>query len=144
MKQVTLILLLLIAPISAKADPSIELLEVMGGKGQIQQMHNQFIAMLSRGNPGMTANQNVIKERAEKYLSWDEMKVGLSAVYKKHFTDAEIKELLKFYKTPVGKKSIEKMPILFREGSEVGFNLARKYEPQLKQMLDEAQPKETK
>lgn len=144
MKRATLLLLLLITAMSVKADPAIELLEVMGGKGQIQQMHNQFIAMLSRGNPGMAANQNVIKEWAEKYLSWDEMKIGLSAVYKKHFTEAEIKELLKFYKTPVGKKSIEKMPILFQEGSEVGFNLARKYEPQLKQMLDEAQPKGSK
>ena len=144
MKRITLICLLLALPLLANADPTVELLEVMGGKDQMQQMHNQFITMMARANPGMATHQDVVKKWAEKYLSWDEMKTGLSAVYKKHFTDAEIKELLKFYKTPIGKKSIVKMPVLFREGSEVGLNLAQKYQPQLKQMLDEALAAQTK
>lgn len=142
MKNLTLIFVLLITPMTVKADASIELLEVMGGKEQMHQLHQQFITMLARGNPGLAAHQDVIKQWAEKYLTWDEMKTGLSAVYKKHFTESEIKELLAFYKTPTGKKSIEKMPLLFREGSEVGVKQAEKYQPQLQQMLEQAQAKD--
>ena len=135
MKRILIICLLLTLPMAVKADATAELLEVMGGKNQMQQMQNQFIGILTRSNPEMAKHQGTIQQWAEKYLTWEEMSAGMTAVYKKHFNDNEIKQLLDFYKTPIGKKSIEKMPILFRDGSEVGLNMAKKYQPELNRML---------
>jgi hypothetical protein len=41
-------------------------------------------------------------------------------LYHKYFTDAEVKEMIRFYSTPLGKKTIETMPALLSEGFEVG------------------------
>ena len=50
------------------------------------------------------------------------------AIYDKHFNEEEVKGLLAFYESPLGKKVIEKMPLIMQEsmlagqqwGSEVG------------------------
>ncbi len=51
-------------------------------------------------------------------------------IYSKHFTHDEIKELLKFYKTPTGKKVILVMPRVMQEnvamGQRWGTELGRK------------------
>lgn len=41
-------------------------------------------------------------------------------LYHKYFTGAEVKEMIRFYSTPLGKKTIETMPALLNEGFEVG------------------------
>jgi uncharacterized protein len=41
-------------------------------------------------------------------------------IYMKHFTEADILELLKFYQTPVGQKLIEKTPVITQESMQVG------------------------
>jgi len=67
------------------------------------------------------------------------MKAGLVKVYKRHYSDQEIKALLAFYNTPVGKKSIDLLPTLFAEGAQVGNNIALKYQPKLLEMLSAAE-----
>jgi len=41
-------------------------------------------------------------------------------LYHKYFTGAEIKELIRFYSTPLGKKAIESMPALMGEAIALG------------------------
>ncbi len=41
-------------------------------------------------------------------------------IYEEHLTHAEIKELIRFYETAVGRKLIQVMPDLIRESMEVG------------------------
>lgn len=41
-------------------------------------------------------------------------------IYAKHFTAQELDELIAFYKTPIGKKLIEKLPIITSESMEKG------------------------
>ena len=41
-------------------------------------------------------------------------------IYQRHFTDAEVFDLLAFYSTPTGKKLIETQPILMAEGMQAG------------------------
>ena len=51
-------------------------------------------------------------------------------LYQKYYTDEEIEELIAFYNTPIGKKSISIMPQLMQEsmliGQEWGKELAQK------------------
>jgi uncharacterized protein len=41
-------------------------------------------------------------------------------LYHKYFTGAEVKEMIRFYSTPLGKKTIETMPALLNESFEIG------------------------
>ena len=41
-------------------------------------------------------------------------------IYARYFTLSEIEELLDFYRTPIGRKTIEVMPLLTQESMQVG------------------------
>ncbi|WP_370279966.1 DUF2059 domain-containing protein [Pontibacterium sp.] len=126
---------MLLLSINAYAEPIDELIEIVGGKNQIQQMHNQMIEIMAASNPQLANHRAVIKAWADKYFTWEELKPGMVQVYKKYYSDAEIVRLLEFYKSPVGRKSVELMPVMFSEGGKVGQQVALKYQPQLIEML---------
>ncbi len=43
-----------------------------------------------------------------------------SELYARHFTAAELDEIIGFYQTPVGRKAIEKLPVIAQEAIVVG------------------------
>lgn len=47
-------------------------------------------------------------------------------IYEKHFTEADIKAIIAFYNTPVGKKFIMKQPVIQQESFKVGSAWGRK------------------
>ncbi|REG85443.1 DUF2059 domain-containing protein [Algoriphagus antarcticus] len=60
---------------------------------------------------------------------WDEFKKEFSSeklieltapIYEKHYTDSEIVELLEFYKSPIGLKTIEVSPAIATESMSIG------------------------
>lgn len=51
-----------------------------------------------------------VKELSNKLVN-----VELVNIYEKHFTHEEIKDLIKFYKSPTGKKLLEKSPEITKE-----------------------------
>lgn len=135
-KSLALSVMLLCFPL--KAEPVHELLDVFGGKDQITQMQVQMVQAMSASNPMLAQYEPVLVEWTRTYMSWDEMKGPMAELYKKHFSDDEIKELLVFYRSPVGSKSVDLMPQLFAEGAQIGMDMAQKYQPQLLEMLQEA------
>ena len=62
-------------------------------------------------------------------------------LYKKHFTEEEIQDLLKFYKTPTGKKMAKLQPILFKEGAAIGQSRMMKRQDDLQKILEEFKKK---
>ncbi|HEV7768835.1 MAG TPA: DUF2059 domain-containing protein [Thermoanaerobaculia bacterium] len=55
-------------------------------------------------------------------------------IYAKHFTEQELEALIAFYSTPTGRKSIEVLPDLTREGMEAGV---RELSPKIEQVMAE-------
>jgi uncharacterized protein len=59
-------------------------------------------------------------------------------LYDKHFTEAELKDLIAFYKTPTGKKSLSVMPQLLAESMQLsGEKLTPVLTPILLQVIEE-------
>ncbi len=93
-----------------------------------QKDAEKLIAIVSGGTFDVMLNQLkglVPEDKKEAFLG--EVKETLPALYGKmakiymeEFTHSEIKELLKFYETPVGKKMAEKTGILTQKGMLAG------------------------
>jgi hypothetical protein len=49
-----------------------------------------------------------------------ELEEGYVTLYDRHFTTAEIRDLLAFYDSPIGKRFLEVQPVLMREGIALG------------------------
>ena len=59
-------------------------------------------------------------------------------LYATHFTAAELREVIKFYQTPVGQKFIQKLPEITQQGLAIGNRFGQEIARELqKQMIDE-------
>jgi hypothetical protein len=69
-------------------------------------------------------------------FSGPEVKDKLVALYAKYFTHAEVKGLIAFYESELGRKTISNMPSLMREGGEIGQRWAQGAMPKILQTLE--------
>ncbi|MCC5852364.1 MAG: DUF2059 domain-containing protein [Alkalimonas sp.] len=135
-KSLVFAALLCCAPL--KAEPVYQLLEVMGGQEQIAQMQEQMVQMMAGSNPVLAQYEAVLADWTRTYMTWEQMREPMAALYNKHFSKDEIEQLIEFYQSPVGAKSVHLMPQLFAEGAQIGMELAERHQPELLRMLQEA------
>lgn len=100
---------------------------------------NQIIDMLSKENPDMPEKTIAVIKDEVNQIYVEEMP-GLLAeivpVYAKHFTHEEIKSLIAFYGTPIGKKSIKVMPSILSECMQAGQLWGQSLEQKLSTRLE--------
>lgn len=58
-------------------------------------------------------------------------------IYDKYYTHDDIRELIKFYESPVGKKMVETMPLLLQESMQAGQEWGRALSEKMLQKLKE-------
>jgi len=82
--------------------------------GVIEQAKNLFLQQ----NPALSKDLNeiVVQMRADLAPRFEELTSEVAKLYATHFTDAELKEVLAFYRTPVGVKLIAEQPKVGEEG----------------------------
>jgi len=80
-------------------------------------------------------------------MSWERLKDDYIAIYAETFTEEELKGALAFYKTPVGRKFIEKQPELMRTSMEISqrqmATLLPKIQQLTREMMDQKTPQPT-
>jgi uncharacterized protein len=82
--------------------------------GVIGQAKNLFLQQ----NPALSKDLNEIgaQMRVELAPRFEELTSEMAKLYATHFTEAELKEILAFYKTPVGMKLLAEQPKVGEEG----------------------------
>ena len=70
-----------------------------------------------------------------KIASDPDFKKELTHIYEKKFTTNELKELVEFYKSPIGQKSLQLLPEMFNAGSKLGEKYANKHASGFKEQL---------
>lgn len=101
----------------------------------ISQSVDQMLAMQVQQNPAIAPFQAQMKTFLNKYMSWASLKDDMTKIYMAEFTESELNELNKFYQTPVGKKSVQKMPGLMAKGAEIGQKRVQDHLPELQAMI---------
>lgn len=75
-------------------------------------------------------------EWADKEIVWDEVKPQLIDLYVREFTEDELRQLLAFYRTPVGAKTLSRFPVILSEGSRIGREYAESKQASLEAKLE--------
>jgi len=109
------------------------LLELVGARDQVQdsvrqtaeQYREKLLATVANNEKGQAFVNTTINEY-EKRFDVDRVNEQLVALYDKHYTDDEIKNLLQFYGSPLGQKVAAESPKIFREIQETTRNEATK------------------
>lgn len=116
-----------------------ELLEVTGLKGSMDRMITQMVEMQVQQKPEMQPYREVLLQFFAKYLGFNSIKPDFIDIYTEEFTEQELRQLTDFYRTPVGKKTITKLPVLMQKGAQIGMSKVRMHEGELREMLEAEQ-----
>lgn len=101
----------------ATEDQVRQLMEVVGVGKMLLQMNTQAVTTLQQSMPC------VQPEFWQNYMDANQTQLfigRLVPIYQKHFTADEMAGLLKFYRSPLGQKVINEMPLTMAEANQAG------------------------
>ena len=80
--------------------------------------------------PEAVARCRIIVSEVIRDLVVDKMLIDeIIDIYARHFTEDDVRDMIAFYETPIGKKTIEVMPRLMQEGMQAGQRWAAEMMP---------------
>ncbi|MDB6143398.1 MAG: hypothetical protein JWP80_2442 [Pseudomonas sp.] len=89
---------------------------------QVQQMFEQrFVETKAPESKKATLETYQAKANAalDSSIGWDKLKPDMVKLYTSNFTEAELKDLIAFYQSPLGKKVQAKMPELAQQSAQL-------------------------
>jgi hypothetical protein len=123
---ITLILLISFNSLTSQDNYKSLLIDYMTAQGQFETFNATIDQMGSM--MGVTINESD-KEEFTKDVMGSLIDL-LVTVYKKHFSEQDLKDAIEMYKTPIGKKISEKTPIIAQETMQAsmqwGMELSQK------------------
>lgn len=75
----------------------------------------------------------------EEELSWEKLKDDYIRIYSAVYTEEEIRELIEFYRSPVGQKTVEQMPVLMEESMAISQKYLLNLMPRIQELTAEMQ-----
>ena len=86
-------------------------------------------------NPKLAKVEDVFRQFLVKYMRWEVLKPQFVKIYTDTFTEAELREITAFYKTPTGQKTITAMPDLFQKGMAAGQKAVQEHTGELQEAV---------
>jgi len=135
------ICMLLISSLPVMASPAShrqaaeELLTISGMKNSMDRIIVQMVEMQLSQKPMLSPYREVLLQFFNKYLGFNSIKYDFIDIYIEEFSEQELKAITDFYKTPVGKKTITKLPVLMQKGAQVGMTKVKMHQEELREML---------
>lgn len=109
-------------------------------QGGFQAMIDPLVAsMRQRGMPEAAAQEvkEAFNQWFTKEIKWEDIKPRMVDIYVGQFTESELKDLYAFYQSPTGQKTIEKLPVVMKQGAAIGGEYAQAKQQSLQLKLKE-------
>jgi hypothetical protein len=115
---------------------ALTLLATMNMRESYAGMIKRITQMQIQASPELKDIESTIQSFFEKYMGWDAQRGDIAALYAKNYTVDELKELNKFYQTPLGQKTVQIMPQLAAASAQIGQSRMMKHMPEMKAMIE--------
>jgi hypothetical protein len=88
-----------------------------------------------KAQPLMAPFMDVMREWADRVITMKEMGPQLAVAYAELFTEAELRQIIAFYQSPIGRRLAAALPDLTRRGSEIGAAVAEAHSAELQEAI---------
>ncbi len=113
-----------------------KLLNSMGMEAAFKQSMDQMLEIQLQQKPALVPFKGVMEQFLHKHMSYDELKPEMIQIYAKAFTEAELKEINRFYASPTGQKTIKVLPELMAKSGEIGGRRVQENIGELQAMIE--------
>ena len=113
---------------------------------QVQQMFAQRFAESNAPQSDkalLETYQAQANAALEQAVGWDMLKPDMVKLYTRNFNEQEMKDLIRFYESPLGKKVLEQMPSLTAQSAQLTQSKLETAVPKVNQLLAEMTSKLT-
>jgi len=119
-----------------------KLFDTMHMKELFESSVTQTVDAQVKQNPMITPYRQILLDFMHKYMDWNSLAPDITKLYMEQFTEPEIEELVKFYSTPIGQKTIKAMPELMARGAIIGQRRVQEHMPELQDAIRAAAAKQ--
>ena len=113
----------------------LELFDVLEMKSVLENAVTLSLDAQMQTNPALGPFQDVVRSFLDTYMGYDSLRDDLAALYMETFTEKELRQIVAFYRTPVGRKTVASMPVLMARGAELGQERLKAHLDELQQMI---------
>ncbi|WP_136808766.1 DUF2059 domain-containing protein [Desulfosediminicola flagellatus] len=110
----------------------------------LEQLSAIAITIQMEEEPKLKKYEKIFNEYVSKYVSWEVLKDDFVDVYMETFSESELDQLIEFYSSPLGKKSIQLAPSLMNQTSFIVQQAFINNERRLEKMIKEYDRKSRK
>lgn len=111
------------------------LLVVSGIEQTMSQMSEAMSAVVLGANPTLHPYRDVLEEWMATTMSWKNLEERFVTAYAEAYSESELLELITFFESPTGRKSVELQPMLMKRGEEIGAEVAAEHQQELVEMI---------
>lgn len=90
-----------------------------------------------QSNPEARRLGPVFEEFFTRYFTREAMADGIAPLYVERFSELELRQIVWFNNTPVGRRAIAEVPALMQAGSNVGRDIVTSHQAELMQMISD-------
>jgi hypothetical protein len=147
MKLLTIAVFAFVASTQARADPAshraaaASVLDLMNMDAVLTQAIDQTLKAEIASNPTIAPYEQQMRAFFAKYMSWASLKNDFVTIYADEFTEDELKQIAAFYRTPVGQKAVQKLPVLLAKGAALGQQRVQDHVGELRDAITKAASK---
>ena len=114
-----------------------ELFLLMDMQRVLDTSRDEMIAAQVKANPMLGQFKDIMTEFMAEHMSWKNLERGFIDDYVETFSQSEIEDMIRFYRTPTGAKAISAMPELMKRGAQRGVERVQKHMPELQKRVQE-------
>lgn len=117
-----------------------------GMRGQLTGVIEAQLAKLHQDDPALESTKRMQKRIIDllfNEMSWEKMKDQYISIYTSVFTEDELKDLLRFYRSRLGRKFTEKMPAVMEASIKISQAQMERIMPEMQKLIKEAVEEET-
>jgi hypothetical protein len=123
------------SPTSTQRQAAEALLTTLYSEASFNTMIDQRLAAQFKIAPDMQQYEPELRAFISKYLGWATIKPELITLYAQEFTEAELREMTRFYQSPTGQKAIARVPVLRQTALDIGLRRVQEHLSEFQETL---------
>jgi|GEM_PF-524441 len=138
-------------PADGKTKLAIELMEISHYDQNMKAMQGQIAAMMEQqfassakcdaAQPTIREFSKAMTDKTSAVLFSDDLKVDIASVYAEVFSEDELRDVIAFYKSPLGKKLLDRMPELMQKSMQISQQRMQSVMPELEKLGEDYGPR---
>lgn len=117
---------------------ALDLLTAMETPRMLEAAREIAVRSMVESNPAVFQDiRDIFESFMAKYLNWDTLREDYVRIYTQSHTEEELLELAQFMRTPVGRRMVEEMPVIYKKSAQAGQQAVQAHLPELERLITE-------